>query len=88
MLFMPIAVLGGFLISDLLDLSGSFILNESLSLLGGYNSSFLGFGSRPTTLDGSLTVTGGNSHAMTVDIQGKLLVKDGSLRVRRVMVKP
>jgi phage baseplate assembly protein gpV len=41
-----------------------------------------------TTLDGDFTILGGNSTVETVDVNGKLFVEGGSLRVKGVKARP
>jgi hypothetical protein len=70
------------------QLDGNFILDESITLYGGWDSTFLSLGAEPTTLNGGLTVEGGASTARALVVKGKLEVHLGSLRVNDVTVRP
>jgi len=52
------------------QLDGNFILDESLTLYGGWDSTFLSPGAQPTKLNGSLTVKRGDSTVRTVVVKG------------------
>jgi 2',3'-cyclic-nucleotide 2'-phosphodiesterase/3'-nucleotidase len=68
------------------QLDGDFILDKSITLYGGWDSTFLSPGAQPTALNGSLTVEGGASTVRAVVVNGELEVHMGSLRVNGVTV--
>jgi len=70
------------------QLDGDFILDRSVSLNGGWDSTFLSQGAQPTTLYGSLTVAGGDSMAGQLAVKGVLALRLGSLRVNYVALFP
>jgi uncharacterized protein DUF1566/List-Bact-rpt repeat protein len=70
------------------QLTGAFILDKNLLLKGGWNNSYQNKSGMPTTLNGSLTISSGDSIADTVVVKGKLAVQGGSLRVNDVTVVP
>lgn len=69
-------------------LVGNFIINKNLVLNGGFDATYQIKSGVPTTLNGSLTVTGGASNVETVAVKGKLAVQGGSLRVKDVKALP
>jgi hypothetical protein len=68
------------------QLDGNFFLDKSVTLYGGWDSTFLSPGAQPTALNGSLTVDGGAPTVRAVAVKGELEVHTGSLRVNGVTV--
>jgi 2',3'-cyclic-nucleotide 2'-phosphodiesterase (5'-nucleotidase family) len=74
------------ILNTLLD--GSFMLNKSVILYGGWDTTFLIHGSEPTTLNGSLTIANGDATARSLMVKGVLELQSGSLQVNGVTVAP
>jgi 2',3'-cyclic-nucleotide 2'-phosphodiesterase (5'-nucleotidase family) len=70
------------------QLEGDFILEESVTLHGGWDSTFLGPAAQRTELNGSLTVDGGAPTVRSLSVKGEVEVHTGSLRVNDVTVQP
>ncbi|MDK9716480.1 MAG: IPT/TIG domain-containing protein [Trichlorobacter sp.] len=66
---------------------GAITLATSLNLYGGYDDLFSVKGSLPTTLNGSLTLSGGTAKVDSVTVKGVLTIKGGSLQVNGVTVQ-
>jgi len=71
-----------------MQLNGNFVLDRNIFLNGGYDATYQGKSGTPTILNGSQTVTGGDSNAETLRVKGKLSIQGGSLRVKDVKVMP
>lgn len=71
-----------------MQLNGNFVLDRNIFLNGGYDATYQGKSGTPTILNGSQTVTGGDSNAETLRVKGKLSILGGSLRVKDVKVMP
>ncbi len=69
-------------------LIGAFFMDKAISLNGGWNALYQDRSGLPTTLDGSLTLTNGDSTIESVDVKGTLLVKGGNLHVNNVRIHP
>jgi hypothetical protein len=70
-----------------MQLDGSFILDRSIFLNGGYDATYQIKSGTPTTLNGTQAVTAGVSKAETLRVKGKLSVQGGSLQVTDVKVQ-
>jgi hypothetical protein len=68
------------------QLDGDFILDKSITLFGGWDSTFLSPGAQPTEVNGNLTVEGGTSTVRAVVVNGELEVHTGSLQVNGVTI--
>lgn len=70
-----------------MQLDGNFILDRSIFLNGGYDATYQIKSGTPTMLNGTQTVTAGDSKAETLRVKGKLSVQGGSLRVMDVTIQ-
>jgi len=66
---------------------GAFSLVRDIILNGGYNMAFSAKDSLPTTLNGSLTVTGGTARVDSVTVKGVLTIGNGSLQASGLVVQ-
>jgi len=66
---------------------GALSLVRDIILNGGYNMAFSAKDSLPTTLNGSLTVTGGTARVDSVTVKGVLTIGNGSLQASGLVVQ-
>lgn len=67
---------------------GAVSLNTSIILNGGWSPAYLAKSGLPSTLNGNLSILGGNSSAEDLMVKGQLVIQGGSLRVNEVTVRP